>query len=214
MNLHEHGELHVPPKNGAGMPSKYCGCFSRLPRLSGYDFLTDGPPVWTCALCKQGFQEWEVSDTDWMLIPEEHRGAHLCLLDYRGLVKDAGHDPEKIEVAADYWKGRMEDWQATKNESPDRVHLRLPDVKQIVWCKPVAERSEGHLVVSLQSQRMGLAPAPGTLFRASWDGKTISGSTGRPVLEPVRRLQDMGNAKGKRGLRLPWLNGTVPVSVN
>lgn len=215
MNKHDHiTEVHVPPKSSSLVPMPLCCCFSRMQLRPGYDFSTDLPPMSQCAICTEGFEEWDAENEEWQLLPEKYWKLHICHKDYERLLREAGHDGTIPGACYCLWNTRVRLWYATKNQPKDRVHLYLPDVNQIVWCKPVAERGEGHLVVRLQSAQVGRAPASGSLFRARWDGRTISGFTGRPVLEPIRRLYDLGNEKSKRPLHLPWLDRAVPTGVN
>lgn len=206
-------EIHVPPRMSAMTPYALCTCVSRLPLRPGYDFHKDGPPLKTCAKCNEGFREWDASPNDLRRIPRKLLTPDLCLADFRRLVKEAGHNPASMQFDDRLWKSRLAEWETTREEPLDRVHLRLPDDNQVVWCKPVAE-DNGSLVVSLESYRVFKAPFPGALFSARWDGRTVSGCSGRPVLEPIRRLHDLGDTDSKRPIRMPWVKEAVPTGVN
>lgn len=183
-------EIHVPSRMSAMTPYGLCTCLSRLPLRPGYDFRKDGPPLKTCAKCNEGFQEWYASPSYLRRIPMKLLKPDLCVADFRRQLKKAGHNPGAFRFDDRLWKSRLAEWETTREEPLDHVHLHLPDHNQIVWCKPVGKDSEGNLMVNLESYRVGRAPFPNALFSARWDGRTVSGCSGRPVLDSKGPIQE------------------------
>ncbi len=163
-----------------------------------YDFRTSGPPLRVCHFCFARFRDWEVSDRRFELLPPAVRDLELCEDDFRDQLALAGHDPKKVRITRETWKRRLEAWEQSKDAPAHHAHTRftfprgrgkVPYV-ETMWCEVLDFNDPDCIRVRLLNTTVfDESLRRGTLVTASWDGLTVHGLTGRPVLQFVEVVQ-------------------------
>jgi len=188
--LKNHNELQQWAKARLEKPAQ-------LPTLKLYGLNTDGPPLQMCALCSARYKDWCVPGDDWKLIPEKFASLKLCEQDFLRLVKEAGHDPDSIQIGYEPWQKQTDAWEHVKDypEHHWKILVECADGSggdETMWCEVLCRLEEGMFAVRLLNSSI-FQPwyQEGKLYKAKWDGETIQLGTGRPVLKPVCPLREI-----------------------
>jgi hypothetical protein len=171
------------------------------------DFRAQGPLPFVCDVCRRAYEGWEVPCEDWRLLPPEYHQLQLCEEDYRQLLQQAGHDPEKVRITHNTWRALLERWEEVK-DIPAHHALVLFEgeidgepLGESCWCEVLRHVGGCRFEVRL---RHAVLVKPwldaGDRFLVAWDGCWHRYSA-RPQFRPIRRLPAPGSGKKRSHTR-------------
>jgi hypothetical protein len=167
---------------------EYCAL---MRKQIGFDFRTSAPPLRQCQLCHTHYQDWEVAKGDWGLLPEKYRRMVLCEADFVALLQQSGNDPSTVQITHDSWNDRMASWEVAKDNPGNETNISVDFgvIRESMWCEVLESPSPLTYVTRLCDDSF-FDPhlRVGTRLVAKWDGTTVDGITGRPLLHPIGRL--------------------------
>jgi hypothetical protein len=155
-------------------------------------FDRSGPPLRSCELCNRRFKDWKVPDEQWQLIPEAYQQLELCEEDFIRLVQQQGHSTQDLRFDRSVWEKRCALWREDKDSPVHHWKIRFAFcvdeqiIEETLWCEVLEEICKGLYRVRLRNTAyLDSSIRKGAIYRASWDGCTLHGISGRPLLEPI-----------------------------
>lgn len=183
--------------------------------VPGYNFKTDGPPLRHCDRCRRLYRNWALPADEADKLPDNPYNPgwydHICEEDFRQAFREAGHNADDLVFTYEPWERRERLWDRNKHLPEDHVHIQFSSPNEIMFCDVVTRPKPNTFTVRVHGFSV-FCPAiwDGRLYLASWDGKTIHGNTGRPMLTVVRPLPYVKKIQ-KSIEPLPWAR-SIPLA--
>jgi hypothetical protein len=175
-------------------------------QVADLDFRTDGPPQRWCQRCGRDFHDWHVPRETWALLPPEYQPLELCEADFLELLRQAGHPTDDIVVSDEPWRRRQALWERTKDAPANHTQVCFTgdELSENLWCEVVEVLGEREFLVRLDNTSyFDGRLRRGAIFRVRWDGRLLSGITGRPMFEPLEKIKGWRRRRGTARKKVP-----------
>jgi hypothetical protein len=113
----------------------------------------------------------------------------MCENDFLQLLAEAGHDVDSVKITHETWARQQNGWKSRSDAPKHYTHIRF-SWDEIMWCTVLEVKSDGtYLVQLINTSIFDGRMKKGTYLVAKWNGSLRHGLSGRPMLDPIRRVK-------------------------